>query len=126
MREMIFGYFLGPLLVLSMTSVVASYYLTFYRTYEDVVNQRVFLTVLPRSRDPGGTVKHSGIRGWKDQDEAGKSKTLHINGSANAADFRNPGILHSLFQSGCAHGLDGGNLQFICSYRQSGPWYPTI
>lgn len=45
--EMIFGYFLGPLLVLSMTSVVASYYLTFYRTYEDVVNQRVFLTVLP-------------------------------------------------------------------------------
>ena len=47
MREMIFGYFLGPLLVLSMTSVVASYYLTFYRTYEDVVNQRVFLTVLP-------------------------------------------------------------------------------
>ena len=30
-----------------MTSVVASYYLTFYRTYEDVVNQRVFLTVLP-------------------------------------------------------------------------------
>ena len=44
---MIFGYFLGPLLVLSMTSVVASYYLTFYRTYEDVVNQRVFLTVLP-------------------------------------------------------------------------------
>lgn len=47
MREMIFGYFLGPLLVLSMTSVVASYYLTFYRTYEDIVNQRVFLTVLP-------------------------------------------------------------------------------
>lgn len=47
LREMIFGYFLGPLLVLSMTSVVASYYLTFYRTYEDVVNQRVFLTVLP-------------------------------------------------------------------------------
>lgn len=45
--EMIFGYFLGPLLVLSMTSVVASYYLTFYRTYEDVVNQRFFLTVLP-------------------------------------------------------------------------------
>lgn len=47
MREMIFGYFLGPLLVLAMTSVVASYYLTFYRTYEDIVNQRVFLTVLP-------------------------------------------------------------------------------
>ena len=47
LREMIFGYFLGPLLVLSMTSVVASYYLTFYRTYEDVVNQIVFLTVLP-------------------------------------------------------------------------------
>lgn len=47
LREMIFGYFLGPLLVLSMISVVASYYLTFYRTYEDVVNQRVFLTVLP-------------------------------------------------------------------------------
>ena len=47
LREMIFGYFLGPLLVLAMTSVVASYYLTFYRTYEDIVNQRVFLTVLP-------------------------------------------------------------------------------
>lgn len=47
LREMIFGYFLGPLLVLAMTSVVTSYYLTFYRTYEDIVNQRVFLTVLP-------------------------------------------------------------------------------
>lgn len=44
---MAFGYFLGPLLVLAMTSVVASYYLTFYRTYDDIVNQRVFLTVLP-------------------------------------------------------------------------------
>ena len=47
LREMILGYFLGPLLVLAMTSVVASYYLTFYRTYEDIVNQRVFLTMLP-------------------------------------------------------------------------------
>ena len=47
LREMIFGYFLGPLLVLAMTSVVASYYLTFYRTYDDIVNQRVFLTMLP-------------------------------------------------------------------------------
>ena len=45
--EMIFGYFLGPLLVLAMTSVVASYYLTFYRTYDDIVNQRVFLIMLP-------------------------------------------------------------------------------
>ena len=44
---MIFGYFLGPLLVLAMTSVAASYYLTFYRTYDDIVNQRVFLTMLP-------------------------------------------------------------------------------
>ena len=104
LREMIFGYFLGPLLVLSMTSVVASYYLTFYRTYEDVVNQRVFLTVLLLiSADPYGIVKHCNRNhGWKDQDEAGKSKTLHITGSANAVDFRNPGILHSLFQSGCA------------------------
>lgn len=47
LREMIFGYFLGPLLVLAMTSVAASYYLTFYRTYDDIVNQRVFLTMLP-------------------------------------------------------------------------------
>ena len=47
LREMIFGYFLGPLLVLAMTSVVASYYLTFYRTYDDIVNQRIFLTMLP-------------------------------------------------------------------------------
>ena len=47
LQEMIFGYFLGPLLVLAMTSVVASYYLTFYRTYDDIVNQRVFLTMLP-------------------------------------------------------------------------------
>ncbi len=44
---MIFGYFLGPLLVLAMTSVAASYYLTFYRTYDDIVNQRIFLTMLP-------------------------------------------------------------------------------
>lgn len=45
--EMAFGYFLGPFLVLAMTSVVASYYLTFYRTYDDVVNQGAFLTLLP-------------------------------------------------------------------------------
>ncbi len=45
--EMFFGYFLGPFLVLAMTSVVSSYYLTYYRTYEDVVAERAFLTLLP-------------------------------------------------------------------------------
>ena len=45
--EMIFGYFLGPLLVLAMTSVVSTYYLTFYRTYDDVVAKGRFLVLLP-------------------------------------------------------------------------------
>lgn len=45
--EMLFGYFLGPLGVLVMTSVVSTYYLTFYRTYEDIVSQGTFLTLLP-------------------------------------------------------------------------------
>ena len=45
--EMIFGYFLGPLCVLIMTSVVSTYYLTYYRTYEDIVSQGSFLTLLP-------------------------------------------------------------------------------
>ena len=45
--EMIFGYFLGPLLVLSMTCVVATYYLTFYRTYDDIVASGKFLVLLP-------------------------------------------------------------------------------
>lgn len=45
--EMIFGYFLGPLLVLSMTCVVATYYLTFYRTYDDIVASGSFLVLLP-------------------------------------------------------------------------------
>ena len=45
--EMIFGYFLGPLLVLAMTSVVSTYYLTFYRTYDDIVAQGSFLVLLP-------------------------------------------------------------------------------
>ena len=45
--EMIFGYFTGPLLVLAMTSIVSSYYLTFYRTYDDVVAQGSFLVLLP-------------------------------------------------------------------------------
>lgn len=45
--EMLFGYFLGPLGVLVMTSVVGTYYLTFYRTYEDIVSQGKFLTLLP-------------------------------------------------------------------------------
>lgn len=44
---MAFGYFLGPFFVLAMTSIVASYYLTFYRTYDDVVSQGTFLTLLP-------------------------------------------------------------------------------
>lgn len=47
LAEMVFGYFLGPLLVLAMTSVVSTYYLTFYRTYDDVVSQGAFLTLLP-------------------------------------------------------------------------------
>lgn len=46
-KEMLFGYFLGPFCVLAMTSVVASYYLTFYRTYEDIVAQKTLLTLLP-------------------------------------------------------------------------------
>ncbi len=45
--EMILGYFLGPLLVLSMTCVVATYYLTFYRTYDDIVASGKFLVLLP-------------------------------------------------------------------------------
>lgn len=45
--EMVFGYFLGPLLVLSMTCVVSTYYLTFYRTYDDIVSQGSFLVLLP-------------------------------------------------------------------------------
>lgn len=45
--EMALGYFLGPLLVLAMTSIVSSYYLTFYRTYDDVVSQGKFLVLLP-------------------------------------------------------------------------------
>ena len=45
--EMIFGYFLGPLLVLAMTCVTATYYLTFYRTYDDIVAQGNFLVLLP-------------------------------------------------------------------------------
>lgn len=45
--EMAVGYFLGPFLVLAMTSVISSYYLTFYRTYDDIVNQGAFLTLLP-------------------------------------------------------------------------------
>lgn len=45
--EMVFGYFLGPLLVLVMTSVVSTYYLTYYRTYDDIVETGVFLSLLP-------------------------------------------------------------------------------
>ena len=45
--EMIFGYFLGPLGVLIMTTVISTYYITFYRTYDDVVAQGTFLTLLP-------------------------------------------------------------------------------
>lgn len=47
LKEMIFGYFLGPFFVLAMTSVVASYYLTYYRTYADIVAQKSLLTLLP-------------------------------------------------------------------------------
>ena len=45
--EMAFGYFLGPLGVLIMTTLVGTYYLTYYRTYDDVVAQGTFLTLLP-------------------------------------------------------------------------------
>lgn len=47
LAEMVLGYFLGPLCVLVMTSVVSTYYLTYYRTYEDVVANGRFLTLLP-------------------------------------------------------------------------------
>ena len=45
--EMALGYFLGPLCVLAMTSIVSTYYLTFYRTYDDIVSQGSFLVLLP-------------------------------------------------------------------------------
>ena len=45
--EMACGYFLGPLFVLVMTSVVSTYYLTYYRTYEDIVANGSFLALLP-------------------------------------------------------------------------------
>lgn len=47
LAEMVFGYFIGPFCVLAMTSVISTYYLTFYRTYDDIVNQGAFLTLLP-------------------------------------------------------------------------------
>lgn len=45
--EMAFGYFLGPLGVLIMTTLVSTYYLTYYRTYDDIIAQGSFLTLLP-------------------------------------------------------------------------------
>lgn len=45
--EMVCGYFLGPFFVLVMTTVISTYYLTFYRTYENVVAWGTFLTLLP-------------------------------------------------------------------------------
>lgn len=45
--EMALGYFLGPLCVLVMTTVVSTYYLTFYRSYDDIVSQGAFLALLP-------------------------------------------------------------------------------
>lgn len=45
--EMALGYFLGPFCVLTMTSVISTYYLTFYRTYDDIVSQGSFLVLLP-------------------------------------------------------------------------------
>lgn len=47
LTEMVFGYFIGPFCVLAMTCVISTYYLTFYRTYDDIVNQGAFLTLLP-------------------------------------------------------------------------------
>lgn len=47
LAEMFFGYFLGPFCVMGMTAVISSYYLTFYRTYDDIVAQGSFLTLLP-------------------------------------------------------------------------------
>lgn len=46
-QEKILGYFLGPLGVLVMTTLVSTYYLTYYRTYDDIVSQGSFLTLLP-------------------------------------------------------------------------------
>lgn len=45
--EMVFGYFLGPLGVLVMTTLVSTYYLTYYRTYDDIVAKGSFLALLP-------------------------------------------------------------------------------
>ena len=48
LSEMIFGYFLGPFLVLAMTTVISTYYLTFYRTYDDILSSASsFLVLLP-------------------------------------------------------------------------------
>ena len=48
LSEMIFGYFLGPFLVLAMTTVISTYYLTFYRTYDDIFSSASsFLVLLP-------------------------------------------------------------------------------
>ena len=48
LSEMIFGYFLGPFLVLAMTTVISTYYLTFYRTYDDILSRASsFLVLLP-------------------------------------------------------------------------------
>lgn len=47
LSEMIFGYFLGPLGVLIMTTVIGTYYLTYYRSFDDVVVQGHFLALLP-------------------------------------------------------------------------------
>ncbi len=75
-KEMAFGYFLGPFCVLMMTSVISSYYLTFYRTYEDVVAQGRFLTLLPLVSVIPMTLANivTGILVGKTKTKAGKAR----------------------------------------------------
>ncbi len=105
LAEMFFGYFIGPFCVLAMTSVVGSYYLTFYRTYDDIVNQGAFLTLLPLVSVIPMAVTNIivGI-------VVGKSQALYLDGRAAVTGVRDFDVLHPLPFTGGAHGVDGRHL----------------
>lgn len=110
--EMVFGYFLGPLGVLVMTTLVSTYYLTYYRTYDDIVARGSFLALLPPDLHyPYGSGKyHCRCIDWKDKNPGGQGKTVYTGSGSASPCLRYSDILHSLPESWVTDGVDGSDV----------------
>ena len=105
--------------MLAMTSVVSTYYLTFYRTYDDIVSQGAFLVLLPLVSVIPMALSNIVVGIVLGKTRTVQGKASHPHGWAPSALLRRGHVRYPLPLYWIPYGMDGHYLQSVCSPGQS-------